>query len=116
MNALPFIIMKPDEKLLKTDASADVSVRALSDGSSVWAVYIHGGKVLQGYSPQYAVYLKRRTATLQFELPAGNYEVQWWHPRTGAAGSTEQFRHSGGSGTLQSPEYQEDVAALLRKR
>lgn len=116
MDTLPFTTMKPDETLLKTGAETDVSAGALSDGKSVWAVYVHGGKVFEGYSPRYAVYTKRRTTTLQFDLPAGKYEVQWWHPRTGATEDAEPLRHSGGTGTLRSPEYAEDVAVLIRKR
>lgn len=116
MDSLPFITMRPDETLLKGGPSTEVSTRALSDGKSIWAVYVHGGKVLEGYSPQYAVYSKKRTATLQFELPAGNYELQWWHPRDGAAPRPESFRHAGGTGSLQTPEYSEDVAVIIRKR
>jgi hypothetical protein len=116
MDALPFTAMKPDETLLKGDLPADVSARSLSDGKSVWAVYIHGGRVLEGYSPQYAVYSKKRNVTLQFELPAGNYEVQWWHPRDGTAQQLQPLRHAGGVGALQTPEYSEDVAVVIRRR
>ena len=93
-----------------------MSVRSLSDWKSVWAVYIHGGRVLEGYSPQYAVYSKKRNVRLQFELPAGNYEVQWWHPRDGTAQQLQPLRHAGGVGTLQTPEYSEDVAVVIRRR
>jgi len=116
METLPFTTMKPDEALLKGGLPSDVSARALSDGKSIWALYIHGGKVLEGYSPQYAVYTKRRTTTLQFELPAGTYEVEWWLPRDNSSKPPAPLKHSGGVGTLQTPEYSEDVAAIIRKR
>lgn len=115
MDAVPFTTMKPDEILLK-DASTEVSARALSDGKGVWALYIHGGKVLVGYSPQYAVYSKKRTDALHFDLPAGNYEVQWWHPRDSVALQPELLPHKGGTVAMQTPEYSEDLAAILRKR
>jgi hypothetical protein len=108
--------MRPYEKLLTDNLPNEVSARTLSDGKSVWAVYIHGGRVLEGYSPQYAVYSKKRNTALQFELPAGQYAVQWWSPRDGASGEWEPFHHGGGSGVLQTPEYTEDVAAIIRKR
>jgi hypothetical protein len=115
-DALPFITMRPDEKLLTASLPNEVSARTLSDGKSVWAVYIHGGRVLEGYSPQYAVYSKKRKVTLQFELPAGQYEVQWWSPRDGTRGEWEPFQRGGGAGTIQTPEYSEDVTAIIRKR
>jgi hypothetical protein len=113
---IPFIAMSPDSKLLKPGLPDEVSARALSDGRSVWAVYIHGGRVLKDYSPQYAVYSKKHTTALQFELPAGTYEVQWWHPRDNIISKPELVRHDGGTGTLQSPEYSEDLALTVRKR
>jgi hypothetical protein len=116
MEALPFTTMKADEALLKGSLPSDTSARALSDGKSIWALYVHGGRVLEGYSPQYAVYTKRRTTTLQFELAAGTYEVEWWLPRDNSSKPAQPLRHGGGAGTLQTPEYSEDVAAIIRRR
>jgi hypothetical protein len=116
MDALPFTAMKADATLLKNQLPGELSQRALSDGKSVWALYVHGGRVLEGYRPQYAVYSKRGSSTLHFELPAGEYEVQWWLPREGSARKPEPLRHAGGAGTLQTPEYSEDIAAIIRKR
>lgn len=116
MDGLPVTAMRPDEMLLKGGFPTEMSARALSDGKNVWAVYIHGGRVLEGYSPQYTVYSKKSTATVRFELPAGNYEVQWCHPRDSSIHQPESFRHGGGIGTLQTPEYSEDIAVIIRKR
>ena len=116
MEALPFTAMKADENLLKASLPDEISARALSDGKSVWAIYLHGGRILEGYSPKYAVYTKKHADTLHYELPAGDYELQWWHPRETTRSSTQSFHHNGGIGTLQTPEYSEDVAAIIRKR
>ncbi len=115
MDALPFTAMKADENLLKAGLPTEISARALSDGKSVWAVYLHGGKIFEGYSPKYAVYTKKHADTLHYELPAGAYEVQWWHPRETTHSSTQSFHHNGGIGTLQTPEYSEDIAAIIRR-
>lgn len=116
MDGLPVTAMKPDDLLLKGNASTEASTRALSDGKSVWAVYIHGGRILEGYSPRYVVYSKKRTLTLELNLPAGNYEIQWWHPRDSESLPKESFRHTGGQHILRTPEYSEDVAVILYKR
>ena len=117
MDALPFTTMRPDEALLRSGLPPEFSARALSDGKSVWAVYVHGGKVLDGYSPKYVAYSRRSTLTLPVDLPAGDYQVEWWHPRNaGTGGPAETFHHTGGAGALKTPPFSEDVAAIIRKR
>lgn len=116
VDSLPFTAMRADEKAMKAPLPPEMSARVLSDGKSVWAVYLHGGKVLEGYSPQYAVYSKKRTDTLQIDLPPGAYDVQWWSPRDSTHRQPEPLHHQGGVKTLQTPEYSEDVALILRKR
>ena len=115
MDALPFTTMRADESLLKPGLPDEISARALSDGNSIWAIYLHGGRIFEGYSPKYAVFTKKHADTLHYELPAGDYEVQWWHPRETTRSSAQSFRHNGGIGTLQTPEYCEDIAAIIRK-
>ena len=103
MDALPFTKMKADENLLKADLPAEVSARALSDEKTVWAMYLHGGKILAGYSPGYAVFTKKRSDTLHYDLPAGDYELQWWHPRENTRDTAQSFHHAGGSARCKRP-------------
>jgi hypothetical protein len=114
MEELPFTTMRPDESFFSGKLPAEYSARALSNGKNVWAVYVHGGKTLDGYSPKYVVYSKRGTVALPIELPPGSYEVQWWHPRSHTAGKAEPFKHEGGAANLKSPEFSEDIAAIIR--
>ena len=116
MNSLPFSHMRPEGISLMGGMPAEASVRALSDGKSVWAIYVHGGRSMAGYSPQYIVYSKKRVAKLQLELPAGDYQIQWWQPRDGSSSGSEPFRSAGGECSLETPQYSEDIAAIIWKR
>jgi hypothetical protein len=71
---------------------------------------------MAGYSPQYIVYSKKRVAKLQLELPAGDYQIQWWQPRDGLSSGSEPFQSAGGQCSVETPQYSEDVAAIIRKR
>ncbi len=115
MDKIPFTAMRPDRTLLKGGVPAEASARVLSDGKTIWAGYLHGGRVFDGYRPGYAVYARKQTGTLEIDLPSGNYEVQWWHPRDGTILQPESLRHPGGAGTLRVPEYSEDVAVVIRR-
>ncbi|MBS1833560.1 MAG: cellulase family glycosylhydrolase [Acidobacteria bacterium] len=116
-DALPLLEMKPDEKLLAgNERSEIVSSRALSNGKSTWAIYAHTGKAFPGYKPGYGVWSRKLTTRLIVDLPAGDYEVQWWLPLESAPRNAETWKHLGGSGVLTTPEYAEDVAAIIRKR
>ncbi len=73
-------------------------------------------RVLAELGQQYVVYLKGGTqANLQLELPSGQYAVQWFHPDSGAAEVAHPVQHDGGILTVESPEYQEDLALSLRR-
>ena len=115
MDALPFTAMKPAQISLPGGVPNEASARALSDGGSVWALYIHGGRVMDGYSPHYIVYSKKRVTKVQLKLPVGQYQIQWWHPRDGSVSEPEPLHSAGGECSLQTPEYSEDVAAIIRK-
>ena len=56
-----------------------------------------------------------QSLNLQLNLPAGNYEAEWINPKTGKAERREKVRHSGGTYTLASPSFQEDIALSIRK-
>jgi hypothetical protein len=53
---------------------------------------------------------------LQLELPAGDYQIQWWQPRDGLKSGSEPFQSAGGEYSLETPQYSEDVAAIIWKR
>jgi hypothetical protein len=65
---------------------------------------------------QYALYLKGGTqAELALDVPKGRYQAEWLNPRTGKVEDTQTLRHPGGTLTLGSPGYAEDVALSLRR-
>jgi hypothetical protein len=117
MDSVPLTTMRPDPSILIGTLPENVSARAISDAKSIWAIYLHGGKTLDGYSPKYVVYSRRQSVKLPIHLPAGTYEVRWWNPRgTGPSEDPVALTHSGGAGTLETPQYSEDLAAIIRKR
>jgi hypothetical protein len=106
--------MKPAENVVVLSSPAGATVRALWGSGVGYAIYVHHGKVLEGYRPPYAVETSEHTAELSIAAPQGKYRVRWWNPRTGAVDREETFEHRGGPFVLVSPEYREDVALELR--
>jgi hypothetical protein len=80
-----------------------------ADEAAVWALAETGGA--------YAVYVKGGTgAELELELPAGAYKAEWVNPKTGGIDKAETFDHAGGSRTLASPAYSEDMALRVLRQ
>ncbi len=105
--------MMPSDNVTLTSPSS-ATVRMLSGAGEGFAVYVHHGKVLPGYRPQYAVETSEHTADLSIAAPAGGYRARWWNPKTGAIEREESFDHRGGPFVLVSPLYREDIALELR--
>lgn len=116
METLPFAEMSPDQRLLKSVSPDQISGRALSNGKTVWAIYLHGGKVLTDYKPSYVIYSRKGRATMQIDLPEGSYVVEWWQPGERTVTKAELLRHAGGAATLQTPSFSEDMAAIIRRK
>ena len=76
------------------------TVRVLSQPGVAYAVYINGGN----------------RAELIMQLPAGTYQAEWVNTKTGAVEKSEMLRHAGGSRTLASPAYAEDIASRVRRQ
>jgi hypothetical protein len=62
------------------------------------------------------VYSKKLTTHLIVNLPAGDYEVEWWLPTESAPRPPQPWKHPGGESLLKSPEFAEDAAVVVRKR
>jgi hypothetical protein len=61
----------------------------------------------------YAIYLSGGSrATLTLELPPGAYRAEWVDTKTGAVARADDVE--GGTGTLASPPYVEDIALRVR--
>ena len=75
------------------------SAWALAEVGEAYAVYVTGG-------PQTQVAL---------ELPAGSYRAEWVNTLTGDVELGEKISHTGGTRTLTSPPYAEDIALRLQR-
>ena len=110
MDGLDFVSMRPDNSVLKggritaplsgNPPEAKATARALAAPGRAYAVYVRGGT----------------QATLDVEMPSGKYRAEWINPTTGAVDKREDFEHSGGTKTLASPAYREDIALRVKMR
>lgn len=74
-----------------------------------------GVSVLGSPGEAYGIYLRGGSqANLVVNLPAGTYRGRWIDPRSGTvSANVAEFTHGGGSRTLASPAYGEDVALMI---
>ncbi len=113
MDGLDFVHMKPDNAVVKEGritapltgdkrAAKEVraTVRALAEPGKAYAVYVKGGV----------------KAELSLDLPRGKYRAEWLNTKTGAVDKAEDFDHDGGTRTLASSAYEEDVALRIRAK
>ncbi len=112
MGRFQFLKMKPDE----TAVTSSHPVRVLAEPGRQYAVYLHHGKVMNGYRPRYIVETKRQTTAFTVHLPPGEYTAQWWNPQSGPVGQPEVFSHTGSGKQFNSPQYSEDIALELHAR
>lgn len=112
MGRFAFVKMKPDE----TAVTGSHPVRVLAEPGKQYAIYLHHGRIMNGYRPRYVVETKRQTATFTVHLPPGNYAAEWWDPKRGRIGKGEIFSHTGSGRQFTSPEYTEDLALEIKAR
>jgi hypothetical protein len=116
LEGFDLVKMRPSNGVIGGGVPEGMSARALVEPGKAWAIYVHGGKVLKGYRPQYVVLSGRQKLELRVALPAGRYKARWWNPRSGEPGVWEGFGHDGGLKALASPEIAEDAAVEIRVR
>jgi hypothetical protein len=95
-----FVRMRPYNTVIKGGVPAGGTARALVEPGKAYAVYLKGGT----------------QANLVLDLPTGRYHAEWLNPRTGAAEKEQDVDHKGGTLTLTSPPYSEDIALGLQSR
>jgi hypothetical protein len=99
MDSFDFVKMKPDTTVFSGEISGKNKVFVLSEPGKQYAIYWMGGKQVNP----------------EFNLPPGNYSLEWMNPLTGKIEKKDKLIHSGGKLKLNSPEYQEDIALKLTK-
>jgi dienelactone hydrolase len=110
IEGLNFIRMAPDYITIKSShittpqadgarAPAQATVRVLAEAGQAYAIYVNGGT----------------RAELLLELPAGGYQAEWVNTKTGVVETADKFNHAGGTRTVVSPAYSEDIALRVRR-
>ncbi|MEZ5403974.1 MAG: hypothetical protein R2729_30115 [Bryobacteraceae bacterium] len=108
-----FVKTRPAGDLVLGGLPEGWSARALEQAGEAYAVYLHSGRVMNGYRPRY-VYLTGKTSfPVSLNLPAGKWRARWWNTRTGKVDRDDLIDHVGGAAWVASPEFTEDAALLL---
>lgn len=73
-------------------------------------------RVLSNLGQEYAIYFDGNgPSEVTLDLPEGQYLGVWINVRTGNVDKSENFRHSGGTKVLQSPQFQGGIALRLKR-
>ncbi|HVW03100.1 MAG TPA: hypothetical protein VHB77_22255 [Planctomycetaceae bacterium] len=100
IRSFDFVRLKPDRRSIKAGVPDGASVQVLVEPGRQYAVYLFGG----------------RSASLQMEMPAGEYTAEWIDPASGKKLKEQSLQHAGGNATLASPAYETDVALRIRRQ
>lgn len=100
IHGFDFVRMAPDQDVIQGGLPPGAVAYALAEPGRQYAIHVH--------SPQ--------ALSLQLALPPGAYRVEWVDTGTGDVLASEGFRHGGGSRTLASPAFSQDVALAIRAR
>ena len=103
MRSLDFINMKPvKEEAVKTDEQ-NLSIRALSKGDDLLALYLFRKDTIN------------KSSAFEINLSAGSYSITWTDTKTANEQSQELNDHIGGMVKINSPAFYEDLAMRLVK-
>jgi hypothetical protein len=114
-DAMPFLRMAPAHDLIRGGVPEGASARALRGAHGSYAVYVHYGRPGKGAKPQYRVDASEHRTVLELAVPAGTYEVEWTHPKTGAKVKSANAQPVGDVLKLDSPPYTEDIVVRIRR-
>ncbi|HEX7897451.1 MAG TPA: LamG-like jellyroll fold domain-containing protein [Planctomycetota bacterium] len=95
-----FLAMAPDNGALQGGVPSGATARCLAQAGEQYALYLSGAGT---------------QANLVLNLPAANYRAEWVNTKTGAVDKAEDVAHGGGSRTLASPAYTQDIALRVRR-
>jgi hypothetical protein len=100
LEGFDFVKMAPDDSIIKGGVPEKATARALVSRGSQYAIYINGGT----------------KAALAVDLAPGRYMAEWLNTKTGNIDTSGLIDHAGGTSTLESPEYKEDIALRIMRR
>jgi len=117
VSKLNFIDMKPAKETITSPLPPDAFARVMVQPGKVYWIYMHHskhrtyGSFITGYEAQQG----RHSDSLELEVPAGTYRVQWIRPRDATMLQEGKVRHDGRRLRLTSPEYEDaDITAVVR--
>jgi hypothetical protein len=114
MKQLDFLAMAPAPNALPDDLSPGGVAVAIAEAGRCFAIHLsHDRPDHHGLSPA-PVCAQRRRTTVRLELSAGRYRAQWFDTMSGKVGMDEPL--AGPAVQLTSPDYQEDIALLIRNQ
>ncbi|MGI6417181.1 MAG: hypothetical protein ACOX1P_16080 [Thermoguttaceae bacterium] len=111
LDSFDFVRMKPDASLVQS-VSPTLTHYALVEPGKAYAIYLH---VPLPKKPEKLDSYRRAdvSATVRLELPRGAYRVQWINTKTGVLDADESFEHAGGSRSISSPLFTDDIALRI---
>lgn len=111
LEGFDFVHMRPDTQFIKSTAPK-MTAYTLSKRNEAYAAYVH---VPFPKKPKdlKSVLRSGMTVTLELELAKGNYRVEWLDTKTGDIIEGRMWQHSGGSGRLKSPRFDNDIALKI---
>ena len=113
LQAFDLVRMRPRYPVIQ-HVSDQLVASALSVPNREYAVYLHvplPGKVksLDSHRRQEV------KATLQLNLPRGDFHAEWIDTKTGAILHVDDYHHDGGTRNCQVPPFDDDIALRLRR-
>lgn len=102
--------------MLSRASLPDVSARALSDGRSRYVAYFHQGRMNNQPKARFTVDNTARKDSVIVALPAGEYQVTWFDPKTGETRRPSTIRVQSETPAVASPLYVEDLVLDIRRR
>jgi hypothetical protein len=116
MNGMDFLHMSPAPSVIKGGVPANASAYVLAEVGKSYAVYVdHAHPGSADSKRYYQVDSTPHQIGLTLDIPAGSYVARWVNTKTGAIAKEERFKCSGGTQTIQSPTYSEDIALRISR-
>ncbi len=116
LESMPFPRMKPSTGWIRSGVPGGASVQGLTAEGTAYAAYIHHARILKDAKPRFQLDGAEQRLTLQVDLPAGSWNVSWVSPASGRVEKRDRLRHPGGSVSIESPAYREDVAVKISRQ
>ena len=115
ISAFDFVRMRPDDSVIAGSAPPGGSARALVEPGRAMAIYLRKTAPSGKLGSKVPVPVAAPASTqLQLALPEGEWEAEWLDPKSGSVVGRERVT-GGGTRTLASPVFDEDIALRLRK-